>query len=67
MGRRLMTQRRKEREPFAGSNIKISWKSARLRRCEGERGSRDGDECVELGVEDGRETTLGGSKRFGSE
>jgi hypothetical protein len=43
-GRRLMTQRRKERVPSAGSNIKMSWKSARLSRCGGERGSRDGDD-----------------------
>jgi hypothetical protein len=43
-GRRPIIQRRKEREPSAGSNIKMSWKSARLRRCGGERGSRDGDD-----------------------
>ena len=43
-GWRLMVQRRKEREPSAGLNIKMSWKSARLRRCGGERGSRDGDD-----------------------
>ncbi len=66
-GRRLTVQRRKEREPSAGSNIKMSWKSFCLRRCDGERGSRDGDDCVELGLEDGGETTVGGgSRRFGS-
>jgi hypothetical protein len=43
-GRRLAVQRRREREPSAGSNIKMSWKSVRLRRCGGERGSRDGDD-----------------------
>jgi hypothetical protein len=43
-GRRLTVQRRREREPSAGSNIKMSWKSVRLRRCGGERGSRDGDD-----------------------
>lgn len=42
--RRLMVQRRRERDPPAGSNKRISWKSTRLRRCGGERGSRDGDE-----------------------
>jgi hypothetical protein len=42
--RRPTRQRRKEREPSAGSNNKMSWKSAGLRRCGGERGSRDGDE-----------------------
>jgi len=42
--RRPMVQRRKEREPSAGSNTKMSWKSARLRRGGGERGARDGDE-----------------------
>jgi hypothetical protein len=43
-GSRLTVQRRKEREPSAGSNIKMSWKSARLRRCGGEKGSREGDD-----------------------
>jgi hypothetical protein len=42
--RRLTVQRRREREPSAGSNIKMSWKSVRLRRCDGGRGSRDGDD-----------------------
>ena len=42
--RRPTVQRRRERDPSAGSNIKMSWKSVRLRRCGGERGSRCGDD-----------------------
>ena len=66
--RRLISHLRSESEPSAGSNMRISWKSDRLRRCGGERGSCDGDECAELGAEPGGETALGdGSNRLGSE
>ncbi len=41
-GRRLTVQRRREREPSAGSNIKTSWKSVRLRRCGGIKASGAG-------------------------
>lgn len=67
-GRRLISHLRRESEPSAGSNMRISWKSDRLRRCGGERGSCDGDECAELGVEPGGEMARGdGSNRLGSE